>query len=385
MGTRRYRGSGWKRTIAAVCAWLLLAAASGCTGDPEPPDQDKPAAFALLEAFSARMLEEGAPAVLIEVKHNGQAWTHAAGVRSLETKEPAAVSDPVHVGTITESMLAVPVLKLVEEGRISLDAPVSTYLPEFGDVLHPPGPVTVRQLLSHESGMPDFTVPLLASGPWEQVTGQRLGLEQQLALAGSVPWRGRLAQVFDYSHTDYAVLALVVQRLRGKPFSEVLATDVAGPLGLATTRLDGGAAPEAMIHGYVTVNGVREDVTQRPWLAEHASAGAVSTVQELNTFYAALLQGKLLAPETVRQMQAGYQLFYGYALRRWNDTCNNRFYYGLPGDMDGYGTVAMTSEDGRKQLAMTVAYPPAPPTLETNPLILDLQDAALAALNSLCS
>jgi D-alanyl-D-alanine carboxypeptidase len=383
MSTRR--GGGWKRTTAALCTVLLALSSAGCTGNPEPPDQDKSAAFALLEAFSARMLEEGAPAVLIEVRNNGQTWTHAAGIRSLGTVEPAAVSDPVHVGTISESMVAVAVLNLVEEGRISLDAQVSTYLPEFGDVLRPPGSVTVRQLLSHESGMPDFTVPLLASGRWDRVTDQRLGLEQQLALAGSMPWRGRLAQVFDYSHTDYAVLALLVQRLRGKPFNEVLAADVARPLGLATTRLDGGAAPKDMVHGYVTVNGFRVDVTQRPWLAEHASAGAVSTVQELNTFYAALLQGKLLAPETVRQMQAGYQLYYGYALRRWNDTCTNRFYYGLPGDVDGYGTVAMTSEDGRKQLAMTVAYPPAPPTLETNPLILELQDAALAALNSLCS
>lgn len=382
MGTWRYRGG--MRLAAALAAVLLLAPAAGCTGDPEPPDQDKPAAFAQLEAFSARMLEEGAPAVLIEVKYNGHTWTHASGVRSLEKQEPAVVSDPVHVGTITESMVSVAVLKLAEEGRLDLNEQVSTYLPEFGDMLHPPGPVTVRQLLAHESGMPDFTRPLLASGPWDQVTGRPLGLERQVALAGSVPWRGRLAQVFRYSHTDYSVLALLVERLRGKPFREVLAADVARPLGLATTRLDGGAAPSSLVHGYVTVNGIRTDVAGRPWLAEHASAGAVSTVQELNTFYAALLQGKLLAPETVREMQGGYQLYYGYALRRWNNTCNNRFYYGLPGDMDGYGTVAMTSEDGRKQLAMTVAYPPAPPALETNPLILELQDTALAALNSIC-
>lgn len=379
MGTWRYRGG--MRVAAALAAVLL---ASGCIGNPDPPDQDKPAAFAQLEAFSARMLEEGAPAVLIEVKYGGRTWTHAAGVRSLDSKEPAAVSDPVHAGTITESLAAVSVLKLVEEGRISLDGQLTSYLPDVARTLHPPGPVTVRQLLSHESGVPDFTLPLLASGPWEQATGQRLDLERQLALAGSVPWRGRLAQVFDYSRTDYSVLALLVERLRGRPLREVLASDVTRPLGLAATRLDGGTPPRSMLHGYVTVNGERMDVTQRPWLADNASAGAVSTVQEINTFYAALLQGKLLAPETVQQMQAGYQLFYGYALRRWNNTCNNRFYYGLPGDTDGYGTVAATSEDGRKQLAMTVAYPPAPPTLEANPLILEIQDAALAALNSLC-
>jgi D-alanyl-D-alanine carboxypeptidase len=52
--------------------------------------------------------------------------------------------------------------------------------------------------------------------------------------------------------------------------------------------------------------------------------------------------------------------------------------------MDGYGIVSMTSEDGSKQLTLSVAYPPAPPALGVNPLILELQEAAQAALNSLC-
>lgn len=373
----------WVRITAALCT--VVAAASGCTGGPPPPpDQDKPAAFAMLEALSARMIDEGAPAVLIEVRYGDKTWTHAAGVRNLDTREAATVSDTVQVGTITETLVAVSVLKLAEEGRISLDGDIGTYLPEFTGLLHPPGPVSIRQLLAHESGIPDFKDPLLASGPWDGATGQSLSLEQRLALAGRIPWPDRLAKVFNYSRTDYQVLALMVQRLRGRPIGEVLAADIARPLGLAATTLEGGPAPAAAVHGYVTVNGTRKDVTGLPWLAEDASGGAVSTVQELNTFYRGLLQGKLLRAGTVSEMQGSYLGYFGYALRRWNDTCNNRFYYGLPGDTDGFGTVAMTSGDSRKQLAITVAYPPAPPTLDTNPLVFELQDAAVEALNSLC-
>ncbi|MEA3552383.1 serine hydrolase domain-containing protein [Pseudarthrobacter sp. C1] len=383
MGTSRGRGS--KRVAAVLCAALLAASLPGCTGEPQPPEPepDKPAAFALLEDFSARMLAEGAPAVLVSVRTRGTTWTHAAGVRSLETGEPPTVSDPVRVGGITESFIAVSVMKLAAEGKLDLDAEVNRYLPEFGSVLHPPGPVTVRQLLTHESGLPDFSVPLLASGNWADTMNRPLSLEQQLALAATLPWDGRLARIFDYSRSNYAALALIVERLRGETIEQVLADDTARPLGLAKTRL-GGSPPLGMIHGYVALEGRRTDVSMPAWQAESPSTGAVSTVEEVNSFYAALLEGRLLPPDSVTAMKGGYSQYYGFALRRWNNTCNNRFYYGLPGDTDGYGTVAMTSEDGRSQLALAVAYPPAPPTLELNPLILEMQDVAQEALNTLC-
>ena len=386
MGTQRAGARRRMRIAALLCTVLLMVVPSaGCIDGPEPPEPepDKPAAFAVLEAFSARMLEEGAPAVVIAVRDGDNTWTHAAGVRSMETGGPVSVSDPVRVGGITESFVAVSVMKLVAEGKIDLDSQVSRYLPEFGTVLRPPGPVSVRQLLTHESGLPDFSVPLLASGPWEDMMGRPLSLEQQLALAATLPWDSRLARIFDYSRSNYTALALIVERLRGRAIAEVLAEDIAGPLGLEATGM-GGFPPARMVHGYVVIEGTRRDASMPAWQSEAPSSGAVSTVEEVNTFYAALLRGRLLPPDSVTAMKGGYSQYYGFALRRWNNTCNNRFYYGLPGDTDGYGTVAMTSEDGRSQLAMSVAYPPAPPTLELNPWIHEMQDVAQEALNSLC-
>ncbi|MDQ0689553.1 serine hydrolase [Arthrobacter sp. W4I7] len=382
MGTTQ--GRPWKRIAAALCTVLLVAPSAGCTGEPRPPQPDKPAAFTLLESFSSRMLEEGAPAVLIAVRNQGNSWTHAAGVRNLETREAATATDPVHIGGITESMVAVSVLKLVEEGKLNLDRQASDYLPEFGSVLHPPGPITVRQLLTHESGLPDFSVPLLASGTWAETMNRPLSLEHQLALAATLPWERRLAQIFNYSRSDYAALGLIIERLRGQSLSRVLTADIVQPLGLAATSLGGGPSA-SMVHGYVTVEGKQLDVARPAWQAELPSGGVVSSVEDVNRFYAALLQGSLLPPDQVTAMKGGFSQYYGFALRRWNNTCNNRFYYGLPGDTDGYGMVTMTSEDGSRQLTLSVAYPPAPPTLQLNPVIYEMQDVALEALNSLCS
>ena len=382
MGTPRCHG--WKRIGAAVCALLLTVISAGCTGEPRPPDQEKPAAHAILEAFSVRMIEEGAPAVLIAFRNGGDVWTHAAGVRDLGTREAATVSDPVQVGSITKSMVAVSVLKLVGEGKLDLDEQVSAYLPEFGTVLRPPGPVTVRQLLIHESGVPDFGIPLLTSGPLEETMKRPLPLEQQLALAATVPWERRLASGFGYSNSNYAPLGLIVQRLRGQRIGEVLRTDIADALGLESTYLGGREAPATMLHGYLMVDGELTDVTHPAWLADLAAGGAVSTVEEVNEFYGALLGGRLLPDETVREMRGRESFFYGQGLWNWNDTCTNRFYYGHPGDIDGYGTVSMTSEDGSRQLAIAVTYPPAPPTLDANPLSVELQEVAEEALNSTC-
>jgi hypothetical protein len=115
------------------------------------------------------------------------------------------VTDPVRIGGITESMVAVSVLKLVEEGKLNLDRQASDYLPEFGSVLHPPGPITVRQLLTHESGLPDFSVPLLASGTWEETMNRPLSLE---AAAGP----GRHPSLGTAAGADFQLLPV---RLRG--------------------------------------------------------------------------------------------------------------------------------------------------------------------------
>jgi D-alanyl-D-alanine carboxypeptidase len=371
------------RIVAALSAVLLMAVAGGCTAQPPPPDE-RESQYAALEAFSRSMLDEGAPAVLAEVRHGGKVWTHAAGVRSLDTQEAAMVSDPFQVGSITKSMVAVSVLKLVEEGRLGLDDQVSTYLPEIGQVLQAPGPVTVRRLLVHESGVPDFFIPLINSGPLQDVLARPLSLEQQLALAATVPWEPKLVQGPEYSSSNYAALGLIVQRLRGRGIGEVLKADIADPLGLDATRLAGGPAPATMVHGYLMVDGNRLDVTQPAWLSELAAGGVVSTVQEVNAFYAALLQGKLLTPATVEGMRGPDRAVFGQGLWKWNDTCTNRFYHGHPGDTEGYGMVSMTSEDGTRQLTLAVAYPPEPPTLDANPLIFDMQDVAQETLNSLC-
>lgn len=414
MAAARISGSSFRAgALAVVLASSLVL--GGCTFDPEPvpsepamptstfPTTTAPTTTpatttaarlpsiprglkAQLEQYSQELIDAGAPAVLLELHVGAEVWTHAVGVRN-SAGEAAQATDPVHVGEITQSLVAVSVLKLAEEGRLSLDEPASTYLPELTSLLHQPEPYTVRRLLGHTSGIPDYYAHLLDSVPPKQALAARLSPEQKLELAATLPWQRRRAQSLSYSNSNYIALGLIVERLRGRPLAEVLWADVGRPLGLGGTRLtDDGPAPEGMVHGYTRIDGEPVDTTYAALHRGSAATGLVSTMADLNTFFDALLDGRLVGQDRVAEMQGPIYAEYGLGLFQWNDSCTNGFYYGYVGDIPGYGTVAMASADGSRRLALAVAYPPLPlPSPQgTNAIASGMTRLAEDALNGSC-
>ncbi|MEK0156561.1 serine hydrolase domain-containing protein [Arthrobacter oryzae] len=375
------------RTAAAATAAVLVAALGACTAAPEPPEE--PSSIArlaeALEEFGNVMLDDGAPAVLIQAKVRGEEWARASGVRSLDDREPVETDDQVHIAGVTESFVAVSVLKLAAEGKLGLVDPVSKHLPDFEGIMHPPGPVTVRQLLQHRSGMPDYVVPLLQQGSLRDVLSTGRSHRERLALAATQRWERRLAQGFEYSNSNYIVLGMIVERLRGRPIGEVLRSDIIEPLGLqGTSMTEPGPAPPSLVHGYVTSFGERLDVSYPAFHAGDPAGGLVSTVGDLNIFFAALLQGRLIPRALVTEMQDPPYAQYGLGIRRWNDTCTNNFYYGHAGQNAGYGTISMSSADGARQASFALAYPPQPFSATGNGIVDDLTDVVEEALNASC-
>lgn len=376
------------RLTAAVAVVALIMALSGCSPGPEPPVQQvspDSGYRSMLEDFSKRLLDDGAPAVLVQIRVGADEWSAAYGVRNLEDRPLAEITDPVHVGGITKSMVAVCVLKLVEEGRLQLEAPVSTYLPEFDKVMHPPGPVTVRQLLQHRSGMPSVDGPLFDPATVREALTTKVSLPDLLAMAGRISWQAKLAQGFEYSNSNYIALALIVERLSGRRIGEVINTDIIEPLGLAGTKMTAdGPAPATMVHGYIALDSKQLDVTYPAAQIDNAAGGMVSSVADVNTFYRALMQNRLLKPETITEMESPLYARYGLGVVRWNDLCTNNFYYGHPGDVPGYGTITMTSADGTRQLTMAVAYPPHPLQPGDTRILHQMESVAEDTLNATC-
>ncbi|WP_018761204.1 serine hydrolase domain-containing protein [Arthrobacter sp. 135MFCol5.1] len=358
---------GSKNRIVRRAALAVALSVSGCTytDDPLPPGTFPPALEPMVQQIQL-FLNQGAVSAVVQVRWPGGEWSQAFGVRDLDSLDPAQPTDRVEIAGVTQAMTAVAVLRLVDDHLIGLDDPVIDAVPELAGLLRPPGPLTVRQLLSHTSGMPDAATALPHDVDFRPALSQALDLEQQVQAAGTLPWRASDVGLFTYSTTDYVVLGLVVEALRHKPFAQVMLEQVFSPLGLKDSTLD---RPDArapnILHGYVTLHGERIDTTDDASVAGSPASGVVSTVADLNRFMAALLQGRAVSPSSLREMKTspGFGRF-GLGLWRFADQCSPAMRQEGKGSFRDFQTVAVSSDDGRYQAAMTVTAPPMPGEVE---------------------
>jgi D-alanyl-D-alanine carboxypeptidase len=338
----------------------------------------------VLEHYSEDMRALGATAVIIQMKSRLGEWSSAMGVRSLENQEPVQLTDQTHVGDITTSMVAVSVMKLVEEGKVQLDDPIQKYLPDFESIIKPPGPITLRSLLSHRSGMPHYWDALRkVSDPGY---GKR-SHEERLAAAAADPWTGGSGSLYSYSNTNYSALALLVEKLRGKDIGAVIHTDSVEPLGLQDTLMTGDEpGPRRLVHGYTrSESGDLVDNALSPFHNGSPDSGMISTVPELNTFFAALRKGTLLTPQSVAEMHHPKYEQFGLGLVRRYDVCSNNDYFGHVGVVRGYAALALISADGSRQVAMAVARAPSPGMIGfDDPQSVEMSGAAVEALSLAC-
>lgn len=358
------KNPAWRRAAFAV-----VLAVSGCTYTTDggtTPSPTSPDPLAPLQTQVQLFMDQGAVAAVIQIRWPEGEWSKAYGVRDLDSKTPAQPTDRAQIASVTKTMTAVAVLKLVDDHLIGLDDPVNDVIPGFTSALKPPGPITVRQLLSHTSGMPEVNDALPRDVDFRPVLSRTLTMERGLQLAGTLPWASANVGSFAYSNTNYLALGLLIQTLRHKPFVQVMREQVFGPLGLKNTSLDRIDPHETgLLHGYVTLRGERVDTTDNTFAAGNPAGGAVSTVEDLNLFMAGLFQGRALSAASLREMKTSPG-FAPYGLGMWEhaDGCSIESRHEGRGSFWDYQTVAVSSDDGRYQAAMTVTTPPMPTELE---------------------
>lgn len=203
-------------------------------------------------------------------------WQHAAGYADRGTREPFRVDTRLPIGELTRLHTAAIALRLADRGVLELDAPVSRHAPDLAlaDGVDGPEP-TVRQLLAHQSGLPWTWL----RGSWRPPEAPPAALDWSAALVRTHP-PGRITVV---SNLGYALLGEVLEEAGGAPYAELLAREIADPLGLDATSIahDG---PMARAH--------RDGRIEPAWIARDAAAqGVVTSLSDLARFVAALVPG----------------------------------------------------------------------------------------------
>ncbi|HHT17315.1 MAG TPA: beta-lactamase family protein [Papillibacter sp.] len=231
------------------------------------------------------------------VKDNEVVLLEAYGYADVASGTTLMVNTPMSVQSITKSVTAWGVMRLVEKGLIDLDAPVSQYLKswEFPQSGYPTEKITTRQLLSHTSGMPlgDFTN---IYSPGEAMPSNRDVMSGEAVLLFE-PGTG-----FSYSNTGYNLLEILIEDVTGRDFSEYIRTEVLLPLGMESAFFDIVAAAKPYPPTGYNLRGEPVPVYLYP---SKASGGLFATACDIARFAAAgMRENSVLSGDSIRQMYA---------------------------------------------------------------------------------
>ncbi|MGW0864656.1 serine hydrolase domain-containing protein [Streptomyces sp. NPDC002611] len=344
---------------AALAAPALAATPAKGSGEHDATRQAVRAAVA-----------DGVPGVTLTVRRGHGTWAATAGVGDLETGKPRSTADHYRVASVTKTFVATVVLQLEAEGLLSLDDTVEEWLP--GVVRgngHDGRKITLRQLLNHSSGIFDylrdtgFQQKYMTPDGFMKHRFDQASPEEAIAIAmANKPHFDEPGTSFAYSNTNYVLAARVIEKATGSDdYADEIERRIIAPLKLSSTSVPTRVTlPRPSSRAYSklakTDTGPTYDVTElNPRLA-YGSGQMVSSSADLTRFYSALLRGKLLRPEQLKEMKTTIPSSrdtnrYGLGLVDRKLECGVHV-WGHDGGIFGSNTDVVTTEDGRHSLAV---------------------------------
>lgn len=279
------------RATFALAGWLTLQLASAST----PPT---PAGFAhYAETLLADAYRVDAPgAAVLVMRGDDVLYRGARGLADVAANVPLHPGHWFRIASVTKHISAAGLLTLVDNGKVSLDDPLATYLPTYPGAAH----ITIEQLLNHTSGVKDYTsIPGTFNGP----------IRRDLTTAQLVDYFKNEAPDFapgegwNYSNSGYVLFGAVIETVSGEPWHRYLDQALFEPLGMNDTGY--GADPAVIarqVTGYMTRGNVPGTPLQLSMTQPHAAGALVSTVDDLVRWSRALHNGQVLKPETYLRM-----------------------------------------------------------------------------------
>jgi D-alanyl-D-alanine carboxypeptidase len=375
--TRSLRTKALVLTTAAVLAGSgAAAAAAAAQPNPAQPSATQPNATrpagpnGVMQDVARQVLGSGAPGYSARIDDGHHVALTVAGLADTATGRRLTSRDQFEIGSNTKTFMSTLALQLVDQHQLSLDAPVSKYLP---GVVPNGQNITVRMLLNHTSGLFNYTAddtffPEMMKDPQRVFTAAEL-----LAVAFKHAPDFAPGTSWNYSNTNYVLIGQILQKQTGRTLPELVQQRIARPLGLKHTYF---ADPRATntgpgyAHGYAITFAVTppayDDTSSWPIGGWADAAGAViSTNDDLSRFFSSLLGGKLFSRAQLNQMKTTVPLpaefpikgSYGLGLFKIKSPCGT--VYGHGGDTLGHHSTAVVTADGRRTAVSDTTAEPA--------------------------
>lgn len=353
------------RWLAVAMVLLLPVGCGGAAGDntPASASASSETGSALQSMLNTERDQYGAPGALAVVRVGDRRWAVTTGT-SENSGPPVVATDTFRIASITKPIVAALVLEAVERGELSLADVVGNLLP--GVIREEPA-ITVRMLLNHTSGIFDeinegdpevdaakLKDPALAREAKQlsrrYAAGERVIASDRLLVALAETHNRYFAPGtgYHYSNSNYQLAAMALEKVTGSRLSVLLRTVLVEPLGLRHTTIAPPDRDAPVMRGYATTTtgGAPVDVTDDLLaFGNGGNGGVISNADELLSILRAILGGRLFSHALVTDMVTPAVGTYGLGLAAYPTECG--VFYGHGGAVNGTGSIAMVSADGR--------------------------------------
>ncbi|MBD0282615.1 MAG: beta-lactamase family protein [Thermoleophilaceae bacterium] len=340
---------------------VLAISASAASAQAAAPAQRADRALdAALERLTA--MRGGPPGAAAVVQRRQARRLHVAGTANLRTGRRWRAQDHMRLASVTKAYSGAVALALVTRGVLRLDDTIGERLSDLPAAW---APVTLRQLLNHTSGLPNYTASMGFLAQLQANPHGFLSPRQLIDFVADEPLVFPPGSEYAYSNTDNVVVALMAEAATGRAYERELQARVFGPLDLGRTSLPSGfRLPRPFVHGYEVEPPRRpEDIsTALSMSGVWASGGMVSTPIELNRFIRAYAGGRLFGPgpraQQLRFVEGSSEPpgpginSAGLAIFRYRTRCGT--VYGHTGNFPGYTQFAAATRNGRRSATVSV-------------------------------
>ena len=319
---RSCRASLLAAALAAAPA-LALAAPAPCSAPGFAKDAE-----AMVAPFTEAGIFSGSVLVAVEGK---PVFRKAYGLANREWNVSNTPDTKFRLGSITKQFTAAAILQLAEQGKLSIDDPVSKYYPSAPAAW---SKITIRHLLTHTSGIPTYTA---LPGFFDRQARMPFKPEELVRLTQDKPLDFEPGKGYAYDNSGYVLLGVIVEKASGEPYAQYLQEHIFGPLGMKDSGFDSAQAIIAKrAAGYeLGPNGAVN--TQFLDMSVPYSAGSLySTVDDLLIWDQALYAAKPLKAESLKAMFTDYGHKYGFGFQIDNKWDHPRIAHG--GAVNGFIT-----------------------------------------------
>lgn len=267
-------------------------------------------------AVAARLTKPDAVGFSVGVAQHGKVLlAKGYGLAEVEFAAPANETTAFRIGSVTKQFTAALILRLVEQKKLSLDDGLEKFVPDFP--LQGKN-VTVRMLLNHSSGIPSYTD---VGEAWQKATPLELSHKELLAFVADKPFDFEPGTSWNYNNTGYYLLGMVLEKVHGKSYAQIVLDEIATPLQLGRTRYDDNR--DIIVNraqGYSMEKGVRKNDAPLGMSQPGAAGALLSTGEDLVKWSMALAGGKVVSAESYTQMTTplvlsnGRDTGYGFGL-----------------------------------------------------------------------